>query len=158
MLSLLSHVPQDPVDIFMPTSSPLTSTLNSLSLLAPTCSSPLESHKFLGIYVPQEQYLANEGQMGGGVVYKYSRSLAPDYSNNAVFPSPLQTVPMSSSVGLCLLSHTCMSYFLETHPNRSVSNESAVQELLPGAVTDSSNLAFNGLRLLVFLSLCSPLC
>lgn len=66
MLSLLSHVPQDPVDIFMPTSSPLTSTLNSLSLLAPTCSSPLESHKFLGIYVPQEQYLANEGQMGGG--------------------------------------------------------------------------------------------
>lgn len=52
MPSLLSHVPQDPFDIFMPTSPPWASTLNSLSLLAPTCSSPLESHKFLGIYVP----------------------------------------------------------------------------------------------------------
>lgn len=87
MLSLLSHVPQDPFDIFMLTSPPRAFTLNSLRLMEPTFSSCLESHKFLGIYVPQEQHLAKEQQVQG---YKYSRSLAPDgdNSNNAVSRSP----------------------------------------------------------------------
>lgn len=66
MPSLLSHVPQDPFDIFMPASPPWVSTLNNLRLLAPTCSSGLESHKSLGIYVPQERHLAKKWQVGGG--------------------------------------------------------------------------------------------
>lgn len=150
MLSLLSHVPEDPFNTLMPASPPCAFTLNNLRLLEPTLSSCLESRKLLGIHVPKSGTWPRNGR-GRGIINTPCPLLEMRITPNMLSPDLTCDWAKVLLHGTLLAITHLLMYFLEILPKRSVSNESLFQDLFLRSVIDSSGMASSDLHLLVFL-------